>query len=116
MFVVSDFLDDGYMSLLRSAHRRHDVVAVQIFDEREQIPVNAGLLTLQDAETGREVLVDTGSASFRRLSSQRANARFTTLKNQMVSAGIDMIQIDASKSVVDPLVAFFRMRRKRVGR
>lgn len=114
MFVVSDFLDDGYMPLLRSANRKHDVVSVHIFDARESVPVDAGLITFTDAETGREVVVDTGSAAFRRVTTEEVNHQFDKIKSQMLSAGIDMIRIDAAASVVEPLVAFFRMRRKRI--
>lgn len=116
MFVISDFLDDGYMSALRSANRKHDVVAAHICDEREFTPVNAGIITLTDSETGKRTVVDTASAHFRKLAEQKALQKLDEIKGQMVSAGIDLIRIDASKSVVDPLVAFFRMRQKRIYR
>lgn len=116
MFVISDFLDDGYMAALRSANRKHDVVAAHICDQREFMPVNAGIISLTDAESGKTAVVDTGSANFRKLAEQNALNKLDELKSKMVSAGIDLIRIDASKSVVDPLVAFFRMRQKRIYR
>ena len=64
-FVVSDFLDDGYLKALQSANRKHDVIAVLITDPRELEVPNVGLVTLSDAETGRIAEYDTGSRAFR---------------------------------------------------
>src|SRR5688572_19875426 len=65
LFLTSDFLDDGYLQVLRHANRKHDVVASLIVDPREQVMPPAGLVTLEDAETGRMRLVDTSSQAFR---------------------------------------------------
>src|SRR5215510_5489115 len=61
MFLISDFLDVGYLPVLRHAHRKHDVVSVLITDPREAEMPPAGLVTLEDAETGRTRVVDTAS-------------------------------------------------------
>src|SRR5687767_8440548 len=66
LFLISDFLDDGYLQVLRHANRKHDVVAALITDPREAEMPPAGLVTLEDAESGRTRLVDTRSAAFRR--------------------------------------------------
>lgn len=116
LFLISDFLDDDYLSALRSANRRHDIVAVLVTDEREQAFEGSGLIALQDAETGGTRLVDTRSKPFldelKRLSQERIDKLQTTLR----SSNIDMIRVDATKPVVDPLLAFFRMRKKRLRR
>src|SRR6185369_14320443 len=65
LFLVSDFLDDGYLEVLRHANRKHDVVAAVVTDPREHDFAPAGLVTLEDAETGATRLVDTRSASYR---------------------------------------------------
>src|SRR5687767_13798633 len=65
LFLISDFLDDGYLPVLRNANRRHDVVAALIEDPREAAMPPAGLVTLEDAETGRTRVVDTRSEHFR---------------------------------------------------
>jgi uncharacterized protein (DUF58 family) len=116
LFLVSDFLDEGYLSALRSANRRHDLVAVHVGDRREREPVDAGLLTLEDAETGRRLLVDTGSAAFRADAAAVAGAREAALAAELGAAGIDLIRVDATRSVVEPLVAFFQRRKKRLRR
>lgn len=113
LFLISDFLDEDYMDALRSANRKHDVVAVRITDARESEFEAAGMLTLEDAETGERRLVDTQSAEFRDALRAEADARSETLTRNLRRAGIDVVTIDATRSVVDPLLAFFRMREKR---
>jgi uncharacterized protein (DUF58 family) len=116
IFVISDFIDDGYMTALRAANRRHDVVCVLVTDERELEPVDAGLLVLEDAETGRRAVVDTSSGSFQGGARAAALARTKGLESSLRSAGIDLVQVDATRSVVDPLVSFLRMRQRRLRR
>jgi len=112
-FVVSDFLDDGFERALVTANQKHDVIAVLVTDPRELELPDVGLVALRDAETGRERLVDTGSASFREELARSAAARVDDLEHRLRSRGIDFVHIDASGSVVDPLVRFFRMRERR---
>ena len=115
-FVVSDFLDDGYEQALRTANRKHDVIGVLITDPREfEIP-GVGLLALSDAESGRTRLYDTDSAAFRAQVKNSAGRRIADLERRFRSSGIDFIHIDASESVVEPLIRFFRMRERRTRR
>jgi uncharacterized protein (DUF58 family) len=113
VFLISDFLDDGYLPALRSVNRRHDVVAVQITDERERALTESGLLMLEDAETGETRLVDTTSEAFRRAAATASEQQDKALLSGLRSAGIDVVRVDATRSVVDPLLAFFRMRERR---
>lgn len=115
-FVVSDFLDDGYLKAMQSANRKHDVIAVLISDPRELEVPNVGLVTLSDAETGRIAEYDTGSRTFRQQVATLAEDRVEQLRRQFQRSKIDFIHIDASGSVVDPLVKFFRMREGRMRR
>ncbi len=112
-FVVSDFLDEGFEQALVTANQKHDVIAVLVTDPRELALPAVGLVALRDAETGRERLVDTGSAPFRDELARVAAARVADLEHRLRSRGIDFIHVDASSSVVDPLVRFFRMRERR---
>ena len=115
-FVVSDFLDEGYEQALRTANRKHDVIGVLITDPREfEIP-GVGLLALSDAESGRTRLYDTDSAAFRAQVKNSARRRIADLERRFRSSGIDFIHIDASESVVEPLIRFFRMRERRTRR
>jgi uncharacterized protein (DUF58 family) len=115
-FVVSDFLDEGYLKAIESANRKHDVIAVLITDPRELDLPNVGLVTLSDAETGRVAKYDAGSRVFRQQVAALAKDRVDRLRRQFQGSKIDFIHIDASGSVVDPLVRFFRMRERRMRR
>ncbi|MEZ4404859.1 MAG: DUF58 domain-containing protein [Kofleriaceae bacterium] len=116
VFVVSDFLDDGYLEVLRHANRKHDVVAALVTDPREQVFVPAGLVTLEDAESGATRLVDTRSDAYRARVTADADRRLERLTEQLRASGVDLLRIDAAGSVVDPLLRFFRERQRRLGR
>ena len=116
LFLISDFLDEGYLEVLRHANRKHDVVAALITDPREAEMPPAGLVTLEDAETGRLRLVDTRSASFRGELASRARDRREALRDQLRATGMDLVTFDASGSMVDPLLRFFRERERRLRR
>lgn len=118
LFLISDFIDEDYLSVLRSAHRRHDIVAVLVTDEREMSleSAGAGLVALEDAETQRTKLVDTQSRAFRDELTRLAETRIGELTSSLRASGIDLVRIDATRSVVEPLLSFFRMREKRLRR
>jgi uncharacterized protein (DUF58 family) len=116
LFLISDFLDDGYLQVLRHANRKHDVVAALITDPREAAMPATGLVTLEDAETGRLRLVDTRSPTFREELGMRARDRQDTLRDQLRATGMDLVVFDASGSMVDPLLRFFRERERRLRR
>jgi uncharacterized protein (DUF58 family) len=114
--MISDFLDEGYLQVLRHANRKHDVVAALITDPREAAMPPAGLVTLEDAETGRQRLVDTRSRAFRAELAARASQREAQLRDQLRATGMDLVVFDASGSMVDPLLRFFRERERRLRR
>jgi uncharacterized protein (DUF58 family) len=116
LFLISDFLDDGYLQVLRHANRKHDVVAALITDPREAEMPPSGLVTLEDAESGRVRLVDTRSKTFRSELAQRASTRQTELRDQLRATGMDLVVFDAAGSMVDPLLRFFRERERRLRR
>ena len=115
-FLVSDFQDQGFERAVLAANRKHDVIAVLITDPREIAIPDVGLVSLRDAETGRTVLYDTGSQPFRRHQQQAAEQRIQALEHTFRAGRVDFIHIDATGSVVDPLVRFFRMRDRRMRR
>lgn len=112
-FVVSDFLDDGYLRAMKMANRKHDVIAVLITDPRELALAPVGLVSVQDPETGRTAEIDTSWPSYRAAFEAAAADRVAELEYAFRSARIDFIHVDLSRSIVDPLARFFRMREKR---
>ncbi|MEM1043457.1 MAG: DUF58 domain-containing protein [Bacteroidota bacterium] len=110
--VVSDFFDRGYERKLRALSARHDVVAVHLRDPREVALPNVGLLTLRDAESGRPVLVDTGSRAAREAFARQAEARQAEIETALRSARVDTVRVQTDEDYVEPLVGFFRQRNR----
>ncbi len=110
--LVSDFFDQDYERKLRALSGRHDVVAIHLRDPREiEIP-NVGLLTLRDAETGRPVLVDTGSRAAREAFARQAEARQAEIEATLIRARVDTVAVRTDEDYVEPLVTFFRQRKR----
>ncbi len=116
LFLISDFLDDGYIDMLRHANRRHDVICALVNDQRELSMPAAGLITLEDAETGALRTIDTRSKAFRKSVEEHSAERIAGLQSSLRASKVDLLQIDAAKPVIDPLLEFFRMRERRLRR
>ncbi len=113
VFLVSDFLASGYEKSLRVLARRHDLIAVSVTDPREVSLPRAGLLELEDAETGETVLLDTGNAAVRKRFESGSRKRLSSLAEAFASMSIDHIPLMTDKDYVSDLVRFFRTREKR---
>jgi len=113
VFVVSDFQDVGYETALRHLSRRHDLIAVSLSDPREWRLPDVGFINLQDAETGEQVLVDSGHQGVREFYAAEQEAAVERRGVLFRKTGVDEIAIDATKPYVDPLIHFFRARMKR---
>jgi len=117
VFLVSDFWADDFSHSLRTVARRHDCVAVRLRDPREVDLPEVGLVSWRDAETGQELLVDTSSAAVRTQLAERARRHDQRLERSLRQAGVDLVDVDATGSYVEPLHRFFAARagRRRVG-
>lgn len=113
VFVVSDFIESDFKKPLGLLNKKHDVVAVTVNDRAELDLPKVGLIEFEDAETGEIMLVDTGSAAFRRKYSSAGNQRLDELKSTFRLVNIDSININTDKPYIQDLVRFFHMRRKR---
>jgi uncharacterized protein (DUF58 family) len=113
VFLVSDFLDSGYDDLLTVTSRRHDVVAVSITDPRETELPRAGLVEIEDAETGERRTVDTSSGRLRRAYSEAQERRLHERTKLLRRAGVDEIRLRADQPALTALLEFFRMREGR---
>jgi uncharacterized protein (DUF58 family) len=113
VFLISDFLSEGYIKPLQIANNKHDMVAMKISDPRELKFENVGMIELEDAETGEIMVIDTGSSEFRLDFAQKAEADNFALKRSFRLINIDFINIITDQSYIVPLINFFRMREKR---
>ncbi|MGW8288376.1 MAG: DUF58 domain-containing protein [Desulfobulbales bacterium] len=114
VFLVSDFIDQGFEKPLGILARKHDLIAVNVTDPREYALPDVGLLELQDAETGETIIIDTGSHEVRTRYEHLTKDRNQQLGSLFKSLGIDNIQIFTDRDYVRDLVKFFRMRTKKV--
>jgi uncharacterized protein (DUF58 family) len=113
VFLISDYLDSGYERQLRLTARRHDLIAVTLDDPREAELPALGLLRLTDAETGREMVVDTSRRSVRRAFAQAARLRHEARAELLRRAGVDRVGIRTDRPYEQPLLQFFRRRERR---
>ncbi|KAF1043127.1 DUF58 domain-containing protein [Xylophilus sp.] len=115
VFVVSDFLSDpGWDRPLGMLARRHDVVAVRLYDPLELDLPDLGLVTLRDAETGEHMLVDTHDRGFRRRFAAAAAAREAALREGLARAGVDTLELCTDDDLGETLLRFADLRRHRV--
>jgi uncharacterized protein (DUF58 family) len=114
VFVVSDFISEpGWEKPLGLLAQRHEVVAVRLVDPLELELPDLGLVTLRDAETGEQVLVDTHDSGFRKRFARIAAEREAELRAALVRAGVDTLELSTDDDLVDAVVRFTDMRRRR---
>jgi uncharacterized protein (DUF58 family) len=120
-FLISDFCLPGDFDAslsdlrpkLRITGRRHDLVAVSINDQRERELPNVGLITIEDAETGEQVELDTASAQIRSSFRDLAETRQQSLRRAIRSVGVDMLELSTERSYLADLRQFFSSRERR---
>ena len=110
IFVISDFLDNGFEKPMRLLSRRHEVVAIDIVNKPELKLPSLGLISFTDPETGDSKLVDTNSLALKR----KWNSYFRHLKDQNQNtfkrSQVDRVQIETESDPVKPLLHFFKSR------
>lgn len=114
LFLVSDFLAEGYEPALRIARRRHDLIPIAISDPREWTLPNVGLVELEDPETGGLALVDTSSRRVREHFAADMTARAAARQTLFRKMDTEFIDIRTDRPYVDPLVRYFRRRERRL--
>jgi uncharacterized protein (DUF58 family) len=116
IFLISDFLASDFERALAAVRAKHDVIAVRISDPREAAMPKVGLVTLQDAETGEVVVVDTRSPRVRELFQARGETARTRQSEVLRSLSVDALEIRTGKPYIEELSRFFRMREKKMYR
>jgi len=114
VFLVSDFISEGYEKALQIANKKHDIVALTVVDPRERGMPEIGLIELEDAETGETVVIDTSDPAIMNLFSAQTEKERIKREKLFKSMDIDFIDIFTDQSYVEPLIKFFRKRAKRI--
>ena len=114
VFVVSDFISaPGWSDAMARLAQKHEVLAVRLFDPAEMALPDVGLMTIQDAETGEQVFVDTHDPGFRERFMQIAEQRESELRSALTRAGVDTLELATDDDLVSTVMRFTDMRRQR---
>lgn len=114
VFIVSDFISTpGWERPLRLLSRRHEVIAVRLWDPREMQLPDVGPVVLQDAETGEQLYVDTHDKKFRRRFVEAARAREAALMETFKRAGVDVLPLSTEGDLIHAIASFVMARRQR---
>jgi len=109
-FLISDFIDDGYERALKIANRKHDLVALRIYDPREQEIPAMGLVPFRDAETGDLQWINTSNPLVRRNYKARALEQQSKMQDLFRRSGVDYTSIATNESYIKPLMTLFKRR------
>lgn len=121
VFLISDFQSDGEPTAaltalrraIRQTNRRHDLVALQVHDPREQEIPNLGLLAIEDAETGELIELDTASETVRRRFREVAHDSALLLRRAFNGEAVDSLALSTNQSYLPTLMEFFKHRERR---
>jgi hypothetical protein len=106
-------MDKNFDKSLKIARKKHDIIAIRIYDEKEEELVDVGLIKLEDTETGNVKWVDTSSKKIRK-EFRKNYLRFDkNLKQTLQHSSVDHINIKTGKDYVKPLINFFKDRRSK---
>lgn len=109
-FVISDFMSPDFSDSLKIANRKHDIVALRVYDKREQELPNVGLVKLMDAESGAVKWVDTSNKEVRNQFAVNARKKESQLRDLFNKSGVDAANISTSESYIVPLTNLFKRR------
>jgi uncharacterized protein (DUF58 family) len=114
VFVVSDFITSpGWERMLSLLNRRHEVIAVRVWDPREIDIPDIGPIIMQDAETGEHLYVDTHDRKFRQRFREAARQREAVLNEVFKRAGVDVLSVSTEEDLVRAIMRFAALREQR---
>ena len=109
-FIISDFISSDFSKSLVIANRKHDMVALQIYDKREIELPSVGLIKVKDAESDQDMWIDTSDKKIRDAYQKYWLDRQETLKQTFNQSGVDTISIATDEDYVKALMKLFRHR------
>jgi len=110
-FILSDFIDEkDFQTDLTIANRKHDLVAIQLYDKRETLLPSVGLMTVRDAENGNEWQVDTSSKEVRQAYQKWWLDQQTRLQENFRKSKVDFMSISTEDDYVKALINLFNLR------
>ena len=116
VFLISDFMDRDYLKALRTTARRHDLIGCPVSDPAERALARAGMLDVQDPESGQLAVLDTASRRVRRRYRAAASAEREALRADLKRLRIDTLFLSTDRPFVDDIRKLFRARQRRAAR
>lgn len=113
VFMISDFLAPDFTKALTVTSKRHDLVAMPVIDKGESELPNVGIVTLEDAETGAQIDVNTASKAVRRALHEINHERLDDLEYLLRSRRVDIVRLSTTEDYLIPLRNFFELRERR---
>ncbi len=113
-FVISDFLDTGYETALKTTRRRHEVIGIRMTDPAASCLPQGGIIGLTDPETGHKIMVDACDQKTRDRFSRKAMALKHHTAKVFSRASTDLIHMNTNDNTAQVLTAYFRQREKRL--
>jgi len=110
VFVISDFIDEGYEQSLKIASKKHDITGIRVYDIREEKIPNLGMVSMLDAETGQTQLIDTGSKSVRLNYEKYYQDKVKYFKETFSKSGSGVVNTRVDESYVTKLLGYFKSR------
>ncbi|MCZ6594854.1 MAG: DUF58 domain-containing protein [Bacteroidetes bacterium] len=110
VFVLSDFITEGYRDTLRIVSKKHDVTGIRVYDRREEEIPNLGMVQMQDEETGELLLVNTGSKSVRRNYQNFYKECVDEFNDAFKKSGAGVLSCRVDESYVKKLLGYFKRR------
>lgn len=109
-FLISDFICGDFSQALRIASHKHDMMALNVYDPKDMQLPDVGLVSMIDAETGKNILVDTSNAALRADFERQAKQRTKKTEEVFKHAGVDCAVIADDEDYVQPLIKLFKSR------
>jgi uncharacterized protein (DUF58 family) len=114
VFVVSDFMSvAGWERPLSLLSRRHELIAIRLWDPREVELPDAGILVVEDAETGEQLYVDTSQPEFRRNFQAVVQQREQLLREGIKRTGVDLFAMSTEEDLVAAMVRMAGLRKRK---
>ncbi len=112
-FLLSDFLDKGFGDAIKIASKKHDLIAVHIFDERETLLPDVGFIRARDAENDRMIWIDSSDIRVRTQYNKWYAQHLGFLNDTFLRSGIDVARIRTDQDFIKPLMNLFKKREAR---
>jgi uncharacterized protein (DUF58 family) len=113
VFLLSDFMDEGFEKILKVVGKKHDLIGIVLDDRRETEIPKIGLIKMTDAETNQERWIDSSSPAVQFALKKRRAEMIAKRKSLFVTSRLDMINVTTGENYITPLVQFFRLRERR---